>query len=210
MRGRSVAVLAALFVFILGNTAQAWYWYPSYTTYRSYPYSNRTSLSSYSRTMPQKTAPITTRTSNYSTATAAPKTATTATTSAPTSAPESTLLSLLNKERTSRGLKPLILDASVSQVARAKSREMVSRNYFSHTSPTYGSPSQMLTRWGISYRTWAENIARASDAYRIHASWMASSAHRANILKPSFTHVGIGTAPTSSGGYAATQLFIGR
>lgn len=208
MRLRQIFVLSVLLFFTLSHTALAWY--PTYSSYRSYPYSSQTAVRAYPSTTSQSTAPSTTATRTTSTAGLTTTSESAANTSTPTNSVESTLLSLLNKERTSRGLKPVTSDRSVAQVARAKSREMVSRNYFSHNSPTYGSPSQMLTRWGISYRTWAENIAKAGDAHRIHASWMASSGHRANILNPSFTHVGIGTAPTSSGGYAATQLFIGR
>lgn len=122
---------------------------------------------------------------------------------------ETTLITLLNKERSSRGLRPLQLSAAASSAARAKSQDMVRNNYFGHTSPTLGSPAQLLTRCGVGYRTWAENIGKASDAARIHAMWMASAGHRTNLLNPAFTHVGIGSI-ASNVTYTATQLFFAQ
>jgi uncharacterized YkwD family protein len=150
----------------------------------------------------------TARTSLASTSTSAPRT-TEQTTNTAQSSVEQTILRLLNQERTQRGLAPLQLDSSLSSVARAKSQDMVSKRYFSHTSPTYGSPAQMLTRFGIRYNLYGENIAQGGDATRIHAMWMASAGHRANMLNAKFTHVGIGVVSGSSG-LTATQLFIAR
>lgn len=133
----------------------------------------------------------------------------TAAPAATSSSVESTLLTLVNKERTSRGLRPLQLDSTAAAAAEAKSRDMVNNSYFSHTSPTYGSPAQLLSRYGVRYSMYGENIGKGANAARLHAMWMASSGHRANILNPSFTHVGIG-AVSGSTGYTATQLFIGR
>jgi uncharacterized YkwD family protein len=148
---------------------------------------------------------------NYSTT--APRTATTTSTSTASTlnaSVEKTLLSLLNAERTKRGLSPLQSDSSLTNLARLKSSDMVAKNYFSHTSPTYGTPAQMLSRYGISYRLYAENIAQGADAYRIHAMWLASAGHRANILNPQLNRVGIGVTRSSTGSYTATLLFIAR
>ena len=137
----------------------------------------------------------------------APAQTTASPTSATTASPVAqTLLQLANRERTTRGLTPLQMDSQVTSVATTKSQDMVAKNYFSHTSPTYGSPAQMLTRFGVRYTSYGENIGQGTDAARIHSMWMASTAHRATILNPRFTHVGIGTAGT----YTATQLFISR
>lgn len=149
-------------------------------------------------------APITTTQS-----TAAQTVTPTTTNSTTASSPEQQLLSLLNRDRTQRGLHALQSDSTLISVARLKSNDMVSRNYFSHTSPTYGSPAQMLARYNVRYSTFGENIAKAGDAARIHSMWMNSAGHRANILNPKFTHVGIGTA-VNGAGYAATQIFNGR
>jgi len=127
-----------------------------------------------------------------------------------TAAPaEQTLLELLNKERTSRGLAPVTMDAQLTSLARMKSQDMVAKKYFGHNSPTYGTPAQMLSRNGVTYKQYAENIAQGSDAHRIHAMWMASTGHRANMLNPGLTHVGIGLAGAAAS-YTGTQLFIAR
>ena len=80
--------------------------------------------------------------------------------------------------------------------------------YFSHTSPTYGSPFQMMKSFGISYRTAGENIAKgyASPEAVVNA-WMNSPGHRANILNSTYTHIGVGYVP--SGNYW-TQMFISK
>ncbi|HWI65642.1 MAG TPA: CAP domain-containing protein [Symbiobacteriaceae bacterium] len=133
----------------------------------------------------------------------------TASTTSTTSAVEQTLLRLTNQERTKYGLTPLQADSTLTSLARMKSSDMQAKNYFSHTSPTYGTPAQMLARNGVTYNYYAENLAKGADATRIHAMWMNSAGHRANILDARLTHIGIGVAP-GSGGYAATQLFIAR
>ena len=70
------------------------------------------------------------------------------------------VLDLVNAERTKRGISALTLDSNLSSVATKKSQDMVNKNYFDHTSPTYGSPFDMMKQFGISYRTAGENIAK--------------------------------------------------
>ncbi|MFA5246207.1 MAG: CAP domain-containing protein, partial [Pedobacter sp.] len=70
--------------------------------------------------------------------------------------------------------------------------------YFSHTSPTYGSPFDMIKAEGVSYRYAGENIAGNSTASRAMTAWMQSEGHRANILNPNFTHIGLGVAYQAS------------
>jgi uncharacterized YkwD family protein len=121
---------------------------------------------------------------------------------------EQTLLTLLNKERTQRGLAPLQLDSTLASLARLKSQDMIAKQYFNHTSPTYGTPAQMLARFNVHYNQFGENIAQGSSAAQIHVMWMNSPGHRANILNPKFTHIGIGVA--GNGTLTATQIFITR
>ena len=84
---------------------------------------------------------------------------------------------------------------------------MRANGYFSHESPTYGSPFKMMRAFGISYRTAGENIARGQrSAAEVVAAWMASSGHRANILNASFTKIGVGYV--AEGGYWV-QMFVG-
>ena len=121
---------------------------------------------------------------------------------------ENKVLELVNVERQKAGLKSLQMDESLRNVARKKSEDMQSKKYFSHTSPTYGSPFDMMKQFGISYRTAGENIAMGQRTpEEVVKAWMNSPGHRANILKAEFTHIGVGYV--ASGSYW-TQMFIGR
>lgn len=124
------------------------------------------------------------------------------------SAYEQKVVELTNQERTKNGLKPLELDTELSKVAREKSRDMQSKGYFSHTSPTYGSPFDMMKKFGISYQSAGENIAMGQPTpEEVVKAWMNSSGHRANILNSSYTHIGVGHV--ANGNYW-TQMFIGK
>ena len=125
-----------------------------------------------------------------------------------TRAYEAEVVRLVNIERAKKGLSPLVEDWQLSRVARYKSQDMRDLGYFSHTSPTYGSPFQMMKSFGISYRTAGENIARGyKSPADVVIGWMNSSGHRANILSPSFTHIGVGYE--QDGNYW-TQMFISK
>lgn len=117
------------------------------------------------------------------------------------------VVELVNQHRIANGLEPLTLNVELSNVARTKSQDMKDNGYFSHTSPTYGSPFDMLKQFGISYRTAGENIARGQRTPQaVVDGWMNSDGHRANILNPAFTQIGVGYV--AEGNYW-TQLFIG-
>lgn len=120
------------------------------------------------------------------------------------------MLELINVERGKVGAAPLQLHEGLMPVAQEKSEDMVRNKYFSHTSPSYGSPFDMMKQFGISYSTAGENIAINSSVKRAHVSFMGSDGHRKNILNPSFTHIGIGIAkdPTNYNSYKITQMFI--
>lgn len=121
------------------------------------------------------------------------------------------VLDLVNVERTSRGLKPLKLDSNLSNVATTKSQDMINKNYFSHTSPTYGSPFDMMKKFGISYRTAGENIAMGQrNPKEVVTAWMNSEGHRKNILNANFTDLGVGVAKDAKGTIYWTQMFIGK
>lgn len=120
---------------------------------------------------------------------------------------EQRVVTLVNEQRAANGLKPLTLNADLSNVARVKSQDMHDNHYFSHTSPTYGSPFDMMKSFGISYRTAGENIAMGyATPEAVMEGWMNSSGHRANILNASFTQIGVGYV--ADGNYW-TQEFIG-
>ncbi|WP_051569052.1 CAP domain-containing protein [Alkaliphilus transvaalensis] len=121
------------------------------------------------------------------------------------SANEIQMVQMVNEERTKAGLRTLEIDVDLSYVARVKSKDMSDNNYFSHQSPTYGSPFDMMRSFGISYRSAAENIARTQSLQSAHTGLMNSEGHRKNILNPNFTHIGIGI----HNGYY-TQMFISK
>ena len=121
---------------------------------------------------------------------------------------EKEVVRLVNEIRKQNGLKELTYDWQLSRVARIKSEDMRDNKYFSHTSPTYGTPFQMIKNFGITYRSAGENIARGQTTpQKVVDAWMNSSGHRANILNSSYTHIGVGYA---SNGHYWTQMFIGK
>ena len=120
---------------------------------------------------------------------------------------ESEVIRLVNEIRQQNGLRLLAANWELSRVARYKSQDMRDNGYFSHNSPTYGTPFQMLSAFGLSYRTAGENIAKGyASPQAVVNGWMNSSGHRANILNASYTQIGVGYV---SGGNYWTQLFIG-
>lgn len=122
---------------------------------------------------------------------------------------EKKVVTLVNIERKKQGLSPLKENWELSRVARYKSRDMMNKKYFSHTSPTYGSPFNMMKTFGISYTAAGENIAKGQPTPEsVMDSWMNSSGHRANILSNSFTHIGVGLETDSNGTKYWTQMFI--
>lgn len=120
---------------------------------------------------------------------------------------EQEVIRLVNIERAKYGLSALTEDWELSRVARYKSQDMKDKRYFSHTSPTYGSPFDMMRSFGLSYRTAGENIAMGQRTpQQVVNAWMNSSGHRANILNSSYKKIGVGYV--ASGNYW-TQMFIG-
>jgi len=100
---------------------------------------------------------------------------------------------LVNQERAKAGLKPVQMDAALSNVALAKAADMSNNNYFDHTSPTYGSPFDMMKKYGISFMTAGENIAMGQRSpEEVMNQWMNSEGHRQNIMNPAFTKIGVG------------------
>ena len=123
------------------------------------------------------------------------------------SAYEREVVRLVNEVRVQNNLKPLEENWELSRVARYKSQDMVDNSYFSHTSPVYGSPFQMIKAFGLSYRTAGENIAYGQKTPQaVVNAWMNSSGHRANILNSSYTQIGVGYV---ANGHYWTQMFLG-
>lgn len=122
---------------------------------------------------------------------------------------ENQVIQLTNAERQKAGLQPLKTNWQLSRVARYKSEDMRDHNYFSHNSPNYGSPFDMMKQFGITYRAAGENIAAGQRTpAEVVRAWMNSSGHRANILNPNYNEIGVGYASGGSYGNYWTQHFI--
>lgn len=106
---------------------------------------------------------------------------------------EDQVVRLVNSERAKNGLRPLTHRADLKNVAEKKAQDMINSNYFSHTSPNYGSPFDMMKTFGISYTSAGENIAKGQTTpQQVMNSWMNSSGHRANILNRNYNAIGVG------------------
>lgn len=132
------------------------------------------------------------------------------TTTSELTADEQEVFNLINAKRAANGLSALKINDELQNVARIKAQDMVNNNYFSHTSPTYGSPFDMMKSFGISYKTAGENIAGNSSNSGAVNAWMNSPGHKANILNSSFNYTGIGVVKSPKYGKVFVQMFIGK
>ncbi|WP_209121825.1 CAP domain-containing protein [Alkalihalobacillus sp. BA299] len=124
-------------------------------------------------------------------------------------AEEQKMVDLVNEERAKVGLPALKVSVELTKVARIKAQDMIDHNYFSHQSPTYGSPFDMLQNFGVSYRIAGENLAGNQTVEGAHQALMNSNGHRANILNQQYSEVGIGIIDGGSYGKMFVQLFKG-
>ena len=128
---------------------------------------------------------------------------------APLKSLEDEVVKLVNQQRAKYGLGPLTVNWELSRCARIKSQDMINRNYFSHTSPTYGSPFNMMENFGLRFSAAAENIAKGQRTpQEVMNAWMNSPGLRANILSKNVTHIGVGAAKSSNGTLYWTQMFM--
>ena len=137
--------------------------------------------------------------------------ATPATPTAPTTigAYEQQVVDLANKERAAVGLPALKVNTKLSSVAEKKAEDLRDKNYFAHQSPTYGSPFDMMKKFGISYSSAGENIAKGQKTPAdVMNGWMNSPGHKANILNSSYTEIGVGYVTDSNGTTYWVQHFI--
>ncbi len=131
------------------------------------------------------------------------------TSGATSSQDEQYVLNLINNYREKNGVPKLSMGVKLLKMARLKATDMVNKNYFSHTSPTYGSPFDMMKNYGLSYKMAGENIAGNPSLEGAVNSWINSSTHRENLLSKSYNYVGIGIAKSSTYGYIVVAMFAG-
>ena len=123
---------------------------------------------------------------------------------------EAELLSLINSKRTENNINTLEVDAELQNIARLKAKDLAENSYFSHISPTYGTPFEMLRNNNISYKTASENIAGNSNISAALDSWMNSESHKNNILSNDYNYTGIAVVDSIAYGKIIVQFFIGR
>lgn len=122
---------------------------------------------------------------------------------------ESEVIRLVNAERAKAGRTALVENYEVNKAAKIKSEDFINNNYFSHNSPIYGTPFDMLRSFGIAFTAAAENIASGQKtAAEVMNTWMNSSGHRANILNSTYNQIGVGVARDNNGNLFWTQMFI--
>jgi len=103
---------------------------------------------------------------------------------------------LANHERKAQGAQPLIEDALLTEAAQRAANDMAERGYFAHESPEGRKPWYWLEEVGYGYLSAGQNLAiNFNDSKKVHRAWMNSTSHKANILRPVYTHIGIATAP---------------
>jgi uncharacterized protein YkwD len=120
---------------------------------------------------------------------------------------EAEMLAMVNEERAKEGLKPVVADPELTEVARKHSRDMFARGYFSHYSPEKLSLFDRMAEANVSYHMAGENLALAPTLFMAHKGLMESPGHRANILRPGFGRLGIGILDGGRYGLMVTQNF---
>jgi len=124
---------------------------------------------------------------------------------------ENKVISIVNVERSKAGVSTLKGNWQLSRIARYKAEEMRDKNYFSHISPSFGSPFDMLKSFGMTFSAAGENIALGQqDPGSVMTSWMNSQGHKENILNVNYTEIGVGVAKGSNGNIYWVQQFIRR
>lgn len=125
-------------------------------------------------------------------------------------ADEQQAFQLLNADRRANGLPKLKLNGSLVVLAEKYGKDMITRNFFSHYNPEGQSPFDRMRKQGIHYRYAGENLAVHKTVDAAHRALMNSPGHRANILHPNYTEVGIGVSYDKNGSVYVVQEFIGR
>jgi hypothetical protein len=124
-------------------------------------------------------------------------------------ASEQEIVRLVNAERTKAGLDPLTVDSRLTDIARQHSQLMLSRKTLSHQLSGEGDVRQRVISSGVRFDMSGENVAYDRDAASAHRSLMNSPPHRANILRPEFTTIGVGVVRIGDSIYV-TQDFARR
>lgn len=124
-------------------------------------------------------------------------------------AEEQEVLNLINEQRRQYGLSELKAYGELQRVAKLKAQDLVNNKYFSHTSPTFGTPFEMLQKEGVTYKYAGENLAGNETGIKAVNAWMNSPAHKDNILDSDYEYTGIAVVDSEVYGKVYVQLFMG-
>gem|GEM_PF-516334 len=127
-----------------------------------------------------------------------------------TSADEKRAFDLLNIDRANNGLKALKFNTKLTALGEKYAQDMINRKFFSHYNPEGQSPFDRMNEAGIKYSYAGENLAINTNVATAEKAFMNSSGHRANILNPNYTEVGIGVRYDTKGSVYVVQEFIGK
>ncbi len=139
-----------------------------------------------------------------------PKTPSAQTNASTLTSQEQEMMKLINQARSQNNVPALQVDMQVTNVARTKAQDMIDNNYFSHNSPKYGSPFDMMKAFNVNYVQAGENIAGNQTVQAAHNALMNSPGHRKNILNPDFTHIGLGIKGGGPYGNMFSQMFVSK
>ena len=121
------------------------------------------------------------------------------------------VIQLVNTEREKQGIPALIQDPLLNQLAIIKVQDMLEHDYFDHKSPYYGQPWDMAGLYDYQFSSFGENIARyLSTPEATVKAWMASDTHRENILRTTYTHMGVAIKKDDNGRFYWVQLFSSK
>lgn len=120
---------------------------------------------------------------------------------------EQRTLELINEYREKNNLEKLISVSNLQEVSKLKAEDISKNKYFSHNSPTFGTPFQMLEKNKIEYRIAGENLARGGNPEKVVQAWIDSTSHRENILEERFKYTGISVIEDDNYGKIFVQIF---
>ena len=121
---------------------------------------------------------------------------------------EEETFNLINNIRKGNGLPALRQSAKLQALAKLKAEDIINNEYFSHTSPTYGTPFEMMSLYGLDYKTAGENLPGNINPEKAVEAWMNSDSHRANILDDNFEYMAICVVDSEIYGKVFVQMFI--
>lgn len=115
------------------------------------------------------------------------------------------IVTLTNSDRKENGLGTLSVNPTLQAAAQLKLNDMIKYGYFAHTSPSGITPWHWFEAAGYNFVYAGENLAiNFDESEDVQRAWLNSPTHRANVLSPNFTEIGIATAEGMRNGHKTT------